>query len=81
MFSSDLGVERARRPWSIAARLALWYTAATFVLVAGATGWLYFVLVTNVDREDDQFLVEHGSADGKLSLTWLSGDAIDHLAA
>ncbi len=46
------------RAWSIAARLALWYTGATFVLVAVATGLLYWVLVTNVDREDDQFLVD-----------------------
>jgi hypothetical protein len=46
------------RPWTIAARLALWYTEATFVLVAIATGLLYWVLVTNVGREDDQFLVD-----------------------
>ena len=58
MFSNDRGAARGRPPWSIAARLALWYTAATFVLVAVATGLLYLVLVTNVDREDDQFLVD-----------------------
>ena len=46
------------RVWSIAVRLAVWYTAATFVLVAVATGLLYWVLVSNVDREDDQFLVD-----------------------
>lgn len=46
------------RPWSIAARLALSYTCSAFVLVAVATGLLYWVLVTNVDREDDQFLVD-----------------------
>ena len=58
MFSNDGSTARVRTPWSIAARLALWYTAATFVLVAVATGLLYWVLVTNVDREDDQFLVD-----------------------
>jgi hypothetical protein len=44
--------------WTIAARLALWYTAATFVIVAAASGLLYWVLATNVSREDDQFLVD-----------------------
>src|SRR5918995_72339 len=58
MSSNERATARARTPWSIAARLALWYTAATFVLVAVATGLLYLVLVTNVDREDDQFLVD-----------------------
>lgn len=48
----------ASAPWSIAARLALWYTASAFVVVAVATGLLYWVLVTNVSREDDQFLVD-----------------------
>lgn len=51
-------VPSGTRPWSIAARLALWYTCSAFVLVAVATGLLYWVLVTNVDREDDQFLVD-----------------------
>src|ERR687897_1857177 len=58
MSSNERGTALAHAPWSIAARLALWYTAATFVLVAVATGLLYWVLVTNVDREDDQFLVD-----------------------
>ena len=58
MSSNDLEMTSARGPqWSIAARLALWYTAATFVVVAVATGLLYWVLV-NVGREDDQFLVD-----------------------
>lgn len=50
--------EPGTRPWSIAARLAVWYTASAFLLVAVATGLLYWVLITNVDREDDQFLVD-----------------------
>lgn len=58
MSSNDGPAARRRAPWSIAARLALWYTGATFVLVAVATGLLYWVLITNVDREDDQFLVD-----------------------
>jgi two-component system heavy metal sensor histidine kinase CusS len=47
-----------RPTWSIASRLTLWYATSAFVLVALATGVLYWVLVTNVDREDDQFLVD-----------------------
>lgn len=39
-------------------QLAVWYTAATFVVVAAATGLLYWLLVVHVDREDDQFLVD-----------------------
>ena len=44
--------------WSIAGRLTLWYAAAAFLLVAVSTGVLYWVLATNVDRQDDQFLVD-----------------------
>ncbi len=62
MYSNEsvarVAVERHGRPWSIAVRLALWYASSAFVLVAVATGLLYWVLVTNVDREDDQFLVD-----------------------
>ena len=60
MSSNDSGVRapRVAGSWTIAARLAFWYTAATFVVVAAATGLLYWVLVTNVSREDDQFLVD-----------------------
>lgn len=44
--------------WSIAGRLTLWYAASAFLLVAVSTGVLYWVLVRNVDRQDDQFLVD-----------------------
>src|SRR5918994_268914 len=58
MSSSERTETWTRSPWSIGARLALWYASATFVLVAVATGLLYWVLIANVDREDDQFLVD-----------------------
>ena len=48
----------ARRAWSLASRLTLWYAASTFTLIAVATGLLYWVLVRNVNREEDQFLVD-----------------------
>ena len=47
-----------RRPWSLAARLTLWYALSAFVLVFVATGYLYFALSRNLDREDDQFLAD-----------------------
>src|SRR5262245_33062217 len=48
--------QRARRSWSLAARLTAWYTLAALLLILGATGFLYWVLVSNLDREDDQLL-------------------------
>jgi two-component system heavy metal sensor histidine kinase CusS len=44
------------RPWSLAARLTAWYAGSALVLLLAATGFLYWVLVANLDREDDQFL-------------------------
>src|SRR5437762_10923339 len=58
MSSSHIPEPVRRRPWSLAARLTAWYTAAAFLLVLGASAFLYWVLVSNLDREDDQFLAE-----------------------
>lgn len=62
MSSSDDGIlEIAVTPattWSLATRLTLWYASSAFLLVALATGLLYWALVRNVDREDDQFLAD-----------------------
>ena len=44
--------------WSLAGRLTLWYAASAFLLVAVATGALYWALVTNAERQDDQLLVD-----------------------
>lgn len=52
------GVRRTTRPWSLAMRLTVWYTGSAFVLVLIATGILYWVLVVNLDRQDDQFLID-----------------------
>ena len=46
------------RSWSLAVRLTIWYSVSAFVLILGATGFLYWALATNLDREDDQFLVD-----------------------
>jgi two-component system heavy metal sensor histidine kinase CusS len=44
------------RSWSLAARLTAWYTGASFVLILGATLFLYGTLVSSLEREDDEFL-------------------------
>src|ERR1700687_3061262 len=45
-----------RKPLSLAMRLTLWYAISAFVMIAGATGFLYWGLVTRLDRADDEFL-------------------------
>jgi two-component system heavy metal sensor histidine kinase CusS len=59
--SSKIGRERfalSPRPRSLAIRLTAWYGLSAFVLIAGATGFLYWALITNLDREDDEFLAD-----------------------
>jgi two-component system heavy metal sensor histidine kinase CusS len=48
----------ARAGWSLATRLTLWYAGSAFLLILGATGFLYWALITNLDREDDEFLAD-----------------------
>ena len=54
-----------RRPWSLAARLTVWYAAVTFALVLAATGYLFWALARNMDREDDQFIEDAPEAVGR----------------
>ncbi len=54
------------RPWSLAARLTLWFFLSSFTLVFAATVYLYWALATNLDREDDHFLTDR--ARGLLAL-------------
>jgi two-component system heavy metal sensor histidine kinase CusS len=49
---------RARPAWSLATRLTVWYTASAIALVALASGFLYWALVTNLEREDDEELAD-----------------------
>ena len=51
-------VLRRTTPWSLAARLTAWYAGTTFLLILAATGFLYWALLTNLDREDDEFLTD-----------------------
>ena len=58
--SSKTGAEA--RPWSLAARLTAWYAASAFALVLVATGYLYAVLVRNLEREDDEWLAARAAS-------------------
>src|SRR5437879_2009786 len=46
------------RPWSLAARLTVWYAGSAFLVLLAASGFLYGALVTNLDREDDEYLAD-----------------------
>jgi two-component system heavy metal sensor histidine kinase CusS len=52
--SSKTGADS--HPWSLATRLTLWYAASAFALVVLVTGYLYVVMVRNLEREDDEWL-------------------------
>jgi two-component system heavy metal sensor histidine kinase CusS len=68
--SSKPAAEAGRRPWSIALRLTVWYAAAAFALVLVATGYLYWALVRNLEREDDQFLADKVRAVRRMLDDW-----------
>ena len=42
--------------WSLAARLTIWYAAASFAIVLGAMAFLYWSLSSEIAYQDDQFL-------------------------
>src|SRR5215471_14228891 len=46
------------RPWSLATRLTAWYAGSAFTLLLLATGFLYWVLVSDFDRADDELLAD-----------------------
>src|SRR5262249_44201590 len=49
---------RARRAWSLAARLTVWYAGSASLVVLTVAGCLYWALVTNLDWEDNNALAE-----------------------
>lgn len=57
--SSKTSPEVARcSRWSLAARLTAWYAGSAFVLILAAICFLYWALVTTLEREDDHFLAD-----------------------
>ncbi len=53
--SSKIGAD-SRQRWSLAARLTVWNSALAIVLISTVTAYSYWVLTSNLDREDDEFL-------------------------
>jgi two-component system heavy metal sensor histidine kinase CusS len=47
-----------RHRWTLATWLTVWYAGSAFLLILGATGFLYWALAANLDREDDEFLAD-----------------------
>ncbi len=47
-----------RMPRSILGRLTIWYACSAFVLILISTIALYRALVTNLDREDQEFTAD-----------------------
>jgi two-component system heavy metal sensor histidine kinase CusS len=43
---------------SLATRLTAWYGGSAFSLIAVTTAFLYWALISNLDREDDEFLAD-----------------------
>jgi two-component system heavy metal sensor histidine kinase CusS len=66
---------RPRWPWSLAVRLTAWYAGSAFLVVLGATGFLYWALTSNLDREDDEGLLDEARF---LAAAWHDrpGDAV-----
>jgi two-component system heavy metal sensor histidine kinase CusS len=58
MPASDSKTAEPARRWSLAARLTAWYAGSAFVLVLAAVAFLYWALVTTLEREDDEFLAD-----------------------
>ena len=53
--SSKIGRSGQHR-WSLATWLTVWYSALAIMLIGGATAYSYWVLTSNLDREDDEFV-------------------------
>lgn len=48
----------ARRSWSLAVRLTVWYTLSAFILVATATGFLYWSVSSHLEADTERLLIE-----------------------
>lgn len=58
MFSKHADLLKSGKPWSITRRLTTLYTLSTFSLLLLGTGFLYWVLLNNLERENNQFLTD-----------------------
>src|SRR5947199_388782 len=55
--SSTTGPERGPRRWSLAARLTLWYSASSFLLIAARAGGRRFVVQAAFDQSEEETLL------------------------
>ncbi|MBY0579732.1 MAG: heavy metal sensor histidine kinase [Burkholderiales bacterium] len=58
MFSKHADLLKSGKPWSITRRLTTLYTLSTFSLLLLGSGFLYWVLLNNLKRENNQFLTD-----------------------
>jgi two-component system heavy metal sensor histidine kinase CusS len=56
--SSKTGANAEPRQHSLAVRLTLWYASSAFVLVLLTVGFLHWALVTTLEHEDEQQLID-----------------------
>lgn len=56
---SSKSVSKDSNRWSLASWLTLWYSALAATLIAGTTGYSYWVLTSNLNHEDDEFLLKY----------------------
>src|SRR5437762_11047234 len=47
--------------WSLAGRLAVWYSASTFLLLLAVEGFLFWEMQASLNRDDDQDMAERAS--------------------
>ena len=78
-----------RSQWSLTVWLTVWYTVLAFLLIGATTGYSYYILVSYLDREDDEFVsaritdVESRlamKADGLAELNSLWGESAQDLS-
>ncbi len=57
MNAADSTIRSTKSPrGSLAARLTAWYAGSAFVLILAAIAFMYWALVSTLEREDDEFL-------------------------
>src|SRR5438552_2382055 len=59
-----------RRPWSLAARLALWYGASTFLLLLAVEGYLFWAMESSLNRDEDHDMAERVAMVQRLLAEW-----------
>ncbi len=64
--AATAGALTAKRSWSLATQLTIWYACSAFSLIFLTTAFLYRTLGRNLDQEEDLFLADHIQDIGEL---------------